>query len=118
MGARTWLPARSLLGLFFSLGELFSKRIAELAALDGDKNVSILCGWRHELSDDVFGVAACAHTKRLEALKTVRIIDVELFQREASVLHEVGEQCCVLNSLKALLTVREVLDGDTCTTSA
>ena len=118
MGARTWLLARSLLGLFFSLGELFSQRIAKLAALDGDEDVSILCGWRHELSDDIFGVAACAHTKRLEALKTVRIIDIELFQRKASVLYEVREQSCVLNSLKALFTVREVLDGDTCTISA
>ena len=118
MGARTWLLARSLLGLFFSLGELLSQRVAELAALDGDEDVSILCGRRHELSDDVFGVAASAHAQRLETLKTVRIIDVELFQGEASVLHQVGEQCRVLHSLKALLAVGEVLDRDTCTTPA
>ena len=117
MGARTWLLARSLLGLFFSLGELLSQRVAELAALDGDEDVSILCGRRHELSDDVFGVAASAHAQRLEALKTVRIVDVELFQGEASVLHQIRKQGRILHRLDDVRIVWEVLYGDTYTRS-
>ncbi len=104
----------SLLGLFFL--NLFLVE-AELAALNGDQDVGVLTRGRHEFSHDVLGVAACAHAQRLETLQTVLVVNVQLFEGEASVLDEISEKRCILHWFDDILTIWEVLNGDTCTES-
>ena len=52
-------------GSFFSLllfADLFTESIAKLAALDGDKDVGVLCRGRHKLGNDVLCVTTSAHS--------------------------------------------------------
>lgn len=65
---------------------------------------------RDELRHDVLGVATRAHAQRLEALQTVRVVNVQLFQGEARVLDEVGKERRILHWLHCLVSLRKVLD--------
>ena len=105
-----WGGGCSLLGLLFlSLNYLIK---AEFTALDGDQDVCVLGRWSHKLRHNIFILFACAHAEGLEALQTVLLVDLELLEGEASVLDQVGEECCKLNRFDHLLIVREVLHGD------
>jgi len=46
-------------------------------------------------------------------LQTVLIVNLELLQGKSGVLDKITEECSVLDWLDDLLTLREVLDGDT-----
>ena len=102
---------QSLLGLLFVTSDLFIDR--ELAALDGDEDVGVLCRWGDELCHDKLSVLTSTHAQRLEALQTVLIVNLELLQGKSGVLDKITEECSVLDWLDDLLTLREVLDGDT-----
>ena len=104
-------PFQSLFGFLFISCNLLVNR--ELAALNGDENVGVLCCWSHELCHNELSVLTCAHAQWLEALQTVLIVNLELLQSETSVLDKVAEECSVLNWFDDLFALREVLDGDT-----
>ena len=105
----------SLLALLVVASDLFFD--GELAALDGHENVGVLCCGRDEFSYDKLVLLSCAHAQRLETLQTVGLVDVELLQSEARVLHQIREQGRILHWLDDVRIVWEVLYGDTYTRS-
>ena len=102
--------AGSLLGLLLVASDLLID--GELAALDCDEDVGVLCGGRDELGHDKLGVLACAHAQRLEALQVVLIVNLQLLEGEARVLHQVAEEGRVLHWLDHFFAFGEGLHGN------
>ena len=84
-----WHSVRSLLSFLLLAGYLLID--SELAALNGHQDVRVLCRGCHKLRHDKLSVLTRAHAQRLEALKTVLIVNLELLKGETGVLDEVTE---------------------------